>query len=67
MFCEQFDSSVVGGSWFCDSYDEFGECELNCSTGKFYVVITYNLLEFNYKGSFGSDCLFMLDFSPYKT
>ena len=34
MSCEPVDPLVTGGSMSCDSFEEFGQCELNCSTGK---------------------------------
>ena len=46
MTCKQFDPLVVGGSWDCDSFDEFGVCKLNCSTGKFGKVFILLLIEF---------------------
>ena len=32
--CEQFDPEIQGGFWNCDSYDEFGHCDLSCFTGQ---------------------------------
>ena len=36
LSCEQFDPLITGGSYECDTHDEFGKCILNCSTGNFH-------------------------------
>ena len=33
MSCEPVNPLVTGGSMNCDSFEEFGQCELDCSTG----------------------------------
>ena len=43
--CEHFDLTVDGGKWECDTFDEHGECELNCTTGK-VSIITITKLSF---------------------
>ena len=35
MTCDDFDPLVPGGSYDCSSHNEFGRCNLTCSTGKF--------------------------------
>ena len=38
--CAQFDLKVEGGKWECNTFDEHGQCELKCTTGKILVLIT---------------------------
>ena len=38
--CEHFDLTVDGGKWECDTFDEHGECELKCTTGKVLIITT---------------------------